>query len=114
MEIKSKISGNVLICYVQGELDHHTADEFRNYIDYNLENNAVKHLVLDLSRLEFMDSSGIGALIGRYKKVSSLGGKTAVANVNNQVGRLLKVSGIYDIITSYRNPEQALKELYEE
>lgn len=111
MEIKSKICGNVLICYVEGEIDHHTTDEFRNHIDYNMENNPLKHLVLDMSRLEFMDSSGIGALIGRYKKVSSLGGKMVIVNENKQVAKVFEISGIYDIIHSYSNLEQALKEL---
>ena len=73
MELTANITGNILICRVKGELDHHTAEEFRTFVDYNMENNPVKHLLLDLTHLSFMDSSGIGALIGRYKKVSSTG-----------------------------------------
>ena len=111
MEIKSKISGNTLICYVKGELDHHTCDHFRDYIDYNLENNPVKHLILDLSQLEFTDSSGIGVLIGRYKKVSGLGGKVAVVKEKRQVSKVFQISGIYEIIPSFSSIEQALKEL---
>ena len=111
MEIKSKIYRNVLICYVKGELDHHTAEEFKNYIDYTIENNPVKSLVLDLSGLEFMDSSGIGVLIGRYKKVSSLEGKVSMVKESRQVSKILEVSGIYDIIPSYSSLEMALKEL---
>jgi len=111
MEIKSKISGNVFICYVNGELDHHSTEEFRNYIDNNMENNPVKNLVLDMSWLQFMDSSGIGALIGRYKKINSFGGKMAIVNESKQVSKIFEVSGIYEIIPSYSNLNQALKEL---
>jgi stage II sporulation protein AA (anti-sigma F factor antagonist) len=111
MEISAKITGNVLICCVKGELDHHTADEFRNYIDYNLDNNPVKHLIIDVSELSFMDSSGIGVLLGRYKKVNGLGGKMAVVNENKQISRIFEVSGIYDIISAYSSVQQALKEL---
>ncbi|MDI6706447.1 MAG: anti-sigma F factor antagonist [Bacillota bacterium] len=111
MDISSKISGNTLICYIRGELDHHTANEIREYIDYNLENNPVKNLIIDMSELSFMDSSGIGVLIGRYKKVTALGGKTAVVNENKQISKVLEVSGIYDIIFSFPSIQQALNEL---
>jgi stage II sporulation protein AA (anti-sigma F factor antagonist) len=111
MELSARISGNVLICTVKGELDHHTAEEFRNFMDRNLANNPVKHLMLDLSGLSFMDSSGIGALIGRYKKVSSTGGKVVVVNENKQVSRVFKVSGIYEIISSYGSIRQAINDL---
>lgn len=111
MEVKSKISGNVLICYVKGELDHHTCEEFRNYVDYHLENNPVRHLILDLSGLDFTDSSGIGVIIGRYKKVTGLGGKMVVIGENKQVSKVFGVSGIYEIIPSRSSINDALKEL---
>ncbi len=108
MDITAKVSGNILICRIKGELDHHTAEEFRSFIDHNLENNPVKHLLLDMSELSFMDSSGIGALIGRYKKVSLAGGKVLIVNENKQVSRVFEVSGIYEIINSYGSIRQAL------
>jgi stage II sporulation protein AA (anti-sigma F factor antagonist) len=111
MDLSVERRGNVLICYVNGELDHHTADQFRDTIDYNLDNNPVKNLVIDMTELTFMDSSGIGALIGRYKKVKGLGGKLAVVNENRQVSKVFEVSGIYEIIPSYRDISLALKEL---
>ena len=91
MVIKSKIFGNVLICYVKGELDHHTACEFRNYIDSIIDNNNIKNLVIDMSKLEFLDSSGIGALIGRYKNINGLGGKVAIVDENKQASKMLEV-----------------------
>jgi stage II sporulation protein AA (anti-sigma F factor antagonist) len=111
MELQAKVSGSVLICTVTGELDHHTAEEFKTFVDYNLQNNPVKHLILDLSHLSFMDSSGIGAVIGRYKRVSSAGGRVVVANESKQVSRVFKVSGIYEIISSCGSIRQALNKL---
>lgn len=111
MDITSKVSGNIFICRVKGELDHHTAEEFRDYVDRGLENNPVKHLLLDFTHLSFMDSSGIGVLIGRYKKVSSAGGKVVVVNENKQVSRVFEVSGIYEIISSYSSISKAINDL---
>ena len=99
------------IVRLKGELDHHTAEEFRDFVDRGLENNPVKHLILDLTHLSFMDSSGIGVLIGRFKKVNFRGGKVAVVNENKQVSRVLEVSGIYDIIKSYSSISKAVNDL---
>ncbi|MGI6703497.1 MAG: anti-sigma F factor antagonist [Clostridia bacterium] len=111
MELTANITGNILICRVKGELDHHTAEEFRTFVDYNMENNPVKHLLLDLTHLSFMDSSGIGALIGRYKKVSSTGGRVMVVNENKQVSRVFEISGIYEIIKSYSSISKAINDI---
>jgi stage II sporulation protein AA (anti-sigma F factor antagonist) len=111
VELTANITGNILICRVKGELDHHTAEEFRTFVDYNMENNPVKHLLLDLTHLSFMDSSGIGALIGRYKKVSSTGGRVMVVNENKQVSRVFEISGIYEIIKSYSSISKAINDI---
>jgi stage II sporulation protein AA (anti-sigma F factor antagonist) len=111
VDLTAKITGNILICRVKGDLDHHTAEEFRTFVDYNLENNPVKHLLLDLTHLSFIDSSGIGTLIGRYKKVSSVGGKVVVVNENKQVSRVFEVSGIYEIISSYSSISKAINDI---
>ncbi len=111
MELTAKITGNILVCSARGELDHHSAEGFRTFVDYNMENNPVKHLLLDLTHLNFMDSSGIGALIGRYKKVSSAGGKVAIIKGNKQVTRVLEISGIYEIINFYDSINTAIKDI---
>lgn len=112
MEIDARVSGSVLICSVGGELDHHTAEEFKSFVDHHMANNPVKHLLLDLSRLSFMDSSGIGVLIGRYKRVKLSGGKVVVTNENKQVSRIFEISGIYEIISSYPSIDEALNNLH--
>ena len=111
MELSAKVTGNILICRIKGELDHHSAEEFRDFVDRRLENNPVKHLLLDFSHLSFMDSSGIGVLIGRYKKVTMLGGKVVVVNENKQISRVFEVSGIYEIINTYGSISKAINDL---
>jgi stage II sporulation protein AA (anti-sigma F factor antagonist) len=84
MDLTAKVTGNILICRVKGELDHHTAEEFRDFVDRGLENNPVKHLILDLTHLSFMDSSGIGVLIGRFKKVNLRGARLRLSMKTNR------------------------------
>lgn len=111
MHIEGKIKKNVLVISLGGELDHHRAGQVREYIDKFLENPTVKNLVLDTENLNFMDSSGLGVIIGRYKTISKRGGKLAVINVNSQIHRIFSVSGLYKIIKSYKGIEDALKDM---
>ena len=71
----------VLIVRLAGELDHHHAEKVRASIEAELEKGEFRHLVLNLARLEFMDSSGLGVILGRYKKVSQLGGKMILCSI---------------------------------
>ena len=70
----------------------------------------VKNIVFDFKDVSFMDSSGIGLIMGRYKKVMFIGGKAAVTNVGNAVDRIFKISGLYKIIEKYDTIQEALYE----
>ena len=64
------------------ELDHHITNEVRDGIDNILNTRPIKNIIFDFKNIRFMDSSGIGVIIGRYKKISNDGGKVSVINVN--------------------------------
>ena len=81
-----------------GELDHRAADALRGELDGLIENTGARRLVLDLSGLEFMDSSGVGLIIGRYKRMKRRGGSVAVAGVGPRIDKVLRVSGLYQIL----------------
>ena len=81
-----------------GELDHRAADALRGELDGLIENTGARRLVLDLSGLEFMDSSGVGLIIGRYKRMKRRGGSVAVAGVGPRIDKVLRVSGLYQIV----------------
>lgn len=83
---------------LSGDLDHNTAAQIRNDLDALIADPAVNRLVLDLSGLQFMDSSGIGMMIGRYKTMIRRGGSIAVRTGSSQVDRLMELSGLYQII----------------
>ncbi|MBB6216031.1 stage II sporulation protein AA (anti-sigma F factor antagonist) [Anaerosolibacter carboniphilus] len=100
-----------LVIKLDGELDHHTAEEIRDEIDREIDHYSVKNIIFDLSGMNFMDSSGIGVVIGRYKKVSKMGGEVAVININSRVERIFKMSGLFNIVKRFENKNQAVDSL---
>ena len=81
-----------------GELDHFSAEGVRRQLDELTEDRSIRYLILDLSGMTFMDSSGIGGIIGRYKRMAARGGGVRVFGANRQVDRLMELSGLYRIV----------------
>lgn len=106
-----EICQRCLIIRLNEELDHHIAIKIREKADRLIERNHIKHIIFDFSDSEFMDSAGIGVIMGRYKKVIFIGGRIAVASVNSAIDRIFKLSGLYKIIEKYDTVESALKNL---
>ena len=101
-------SGENLIVRISGELDHHTATTLKEETDKNITEE-IKNIIFDLSSLVFMDSSGIGFLMARYKKVSQKGGVAVIVSPTPQVKRILEMSGIMTIIKIAPDMKKALK-----
>ncbi|WP_058307527.1 anti-sigma F factor antagonist [Gracilibacillus massiliensis] len=89
---------DVLIVRLDGELDHHSAARLKIEWQERLQKKGIKHVILNLSELHFMDSSGLGVVLGRYKEVKQLGGEMIVCSVNPAVKRLFDMSGLFKII----------------
>lgn len=102
------IGHNLVICMAE-DLDHHNATFIKEQSDKLLNSKPIKNIIFDFSGTNFMDSSGIGVIMGRYKKVMLTGGKAAVTGVNVSVDRILKLSGLYKIIPRFDTIEDALK-----
>lgn len=98
MQVSFEKDAGIITAKIAGELDHHTAGHLRDKIDKEIAKNGVKELILDLANLTFMDSSGIGVIIGRYKNIKALGGKLFIKNPNLQIDKLLSISGIKKIV----------------
>lgn len=98
MEIKMENIGTTLVVKVAGEIDHHTAPELKDEIDREINLRNIINLVLDFDGVSFMDSSGIGVLIGRYKQIQARGGRTMVIRVRPQVDKILEISGLKKIL----------------
>ncbi len=99
MEVYSKYEGSNLIFNLVGELDEHSAEIVRTRIDCTVAQNNFNDVILDLSRLAFMDSTGIGVIIGRYKLIKQKGKRLFVKNPSITVDKIFKMSGLYQIIS---------------
>lgn len=98
MEEKFQIMDNCLVVRVPEELDHHESVYLRECADRLLLDERVENVIFDFQETQFMDSSGIGMIVGRYKKVSCFGGKVFIANAGKRVKKILLLSGLEDMI----------------
>ena len=98
MEVNSKIYMETLYLQVSGELDEHTAHYARASMDEQMEAGGFKQVIIDLSQLDFMDSTGIGVLIGRYKKMKQAGKPIFISNPSAQADKILKMTALYDVM----------------
>ena len=97
MKMWSEKNGNTIKVFYRGDVDEHSAYELRTYLD-KLIASGVNSLELSLKYVDFMDSTGIGMLLGRYKKTSKLRIPFSVRDVNAQIEKIFKLSGIYTVI----------------
>lgn len=98
MQLKNRLHKNILYISLDGELDEHTAEYTRINLDRMLSATQAMQIVIDLANLRFMDSTGIGVLIGRYKKMKDRNVPIYVANPSSQAERIFKMTGLYQII----------------
>lgn len=113
MEISVHVKNKTLIASLKGDLDHHSAKEVKDMIEEVIKNRGTENLIFDLSNLSFMDSSGIGVVVGRYKLVSNMGGRVAIIRGSSSIDRLLKMSGITKIIDTFDSVNVALNKIQE-
>lgn len=106
-------NGQVLVIRPEKDLDHHYAIQVRKEADEWIDQGLVQNLLFDFSEIHFMDSSGIGVIMGRYKKVIFQGGRIACCGVGKEVDRILTVSGLYRIMPCYPGKAEALQALRE-
>ena len=92
-----KTRGTVTV-RLSGDLDHAVARRLRAEPDELLDDPKVRRLVFDLTGLSFMDSSGIGMILGRYRLMSGRGGTVAVKCDNRQINRIFEMSGIWQLV----------------
>ncbi len=93
-----EVKKNGLVVRLTGELDHSAAEGLRRELDRLIAETGAKQLLLDLSGLTFMDSSGIGLIIGRYKKMARRGGSVAVIAANRRIDKLFDMAGLYQLV----------------
>ena len=108
MEECFKISGTNLTIVVPRVLDHHNAEYIRQAADKILQSKNIRSIVFDFGKTSFMDSSGIGMIMGRYKNIRFTGGTVIAVRVNERIRRILTLSGVYKVIDIYEGlPKQS-------
>ena len=98
MNIDYNEKDKLLTFEVTEEIDHHWSEKIRRQVDDEIERFIPKKVIFDFDKVTFMDSAGIGMLIGRYKSVKMLGGNLELVNVKNNIRKILEMSGIPKII----------------
>lgn len=111
MQIEFYMLDSTLIVALTGEIDHHTCVAIREAVDKTYQKKRAKNLLFDFEKVTFMDSSGIGMLMGRYRVVAIGGGKIGLYNVPKDIEKVLKMANIYKLMKAYSNKQEALKEL---
>lgn len=97
--MKIQFDDDTLYCRLSGEIDHHTALPIRLETDEKIESCRPKLVVLDFSDVSFMDSSGIGLVMGRYKLVNEFGGRLEVTGLSGNSYKVMRLAGLDRIAT---------------
>ncbi|SES62418.1 STAS domain-containing protein [Anaerobranca gottschalkii] len=113
MKVVVRYENKFMIASLVGELDHHTAVEVREVLQKEIQKEITTKVILDLKGLKFMDSSGVGVILGRYKELDKLGGKLVVTGLNDTVKKIFQISGLNKIIKVFDDIPQGMKFLKE-
>lgn len=92
--VQTDYKNEILTVYLSGEIDHNRAADIRSSIDSRINSTRPKRLELDFSKVSFMDSSGIGLIMGRYRAVGLVGGELRIKNIPENLTRIIELSGV--------------------
>ena len=112
MEFKYELENGCLTIRVPKELDHHCATQLRAEADLLIDSYRVNKLVFDFAGTEFMDSSGIGLVLGRVRKIHPINGKVYLFGGNELIQKMWEMAGILNLVTVLDSIEK-VKEVYE-
>ncbi|HOL15553.1 MAG TPA: anti-sigma F factor antagonist [Bacillota bacterium] len=111
MKIEIEQRQAVLLVRLTGELDHHHAEQLREKLDREIASRPSGAVLFNLGGLTFMDSSGVGVLLGRYRKIDAAGGRVAVCEAPAVISRITEISGLARIIPFFDREADALQHL---
>ena len=107
------VQRELMFVNLTGELDQSTTQKVRERLMHSLKSNDVKHIVFNLKGLNFMDSSGIGVILGRYNQIKDVGGRVFVVGMNSVVSKVFFMSGLNQIITIIEDEAHVMRILEE-
>lgn len=98
LKVKYNEKDKLLFLEITEEIDHHSSEKIRTRADFEIQKYIPKILIMDFTNVNFMDSAGIGMVIGRYKTANMFGGKMFISNVSPNVKKVFEMSGVTKII----------------
>jgi len=98
MQVKTTRRGQRITACLQGELDHHSAKTLREELDRLIADPSVQELELNMAEVPFMDSSGLGVVLGRYRALTARGGRLLLSGVTTPIDRIFRMSGLYTLV----------------
>ena len=99
MPVRIENQDGIITAFIMGDIDHHSAKEIRETIDFSLESSLPEILVLDFKDVTFMDSSGIGLVMGRNKLMQSMDGELRIQNVSSHMKKVMRLAGLDKLAT---------------
>ncbi|SFU98604.1 anti-sigma F factor antagonist [Alicyclobacillus macrosporangiidus] len=113
MSIETNVKDGILVVRLRGDLDHHAVESIRDQIEAALEETHYRGLVLSFRGIEFMDSSGLGLILGRYRTLSQRGGRMAICEITAPLRRIFEMSGLLKILPVYDREDGAIRAVKE-
>lgn len=98
MATEYKIENRILYIYLDEDLDHHLAKKIKHKCDIILKSYPIKDIEFDFTRSGFIDSSGIGVILGRYRQVQAMGGNVKISHMNPSVKRIIHMAGLHQLV----------------
>ena len=99
MNVKHLVDEKTLVVEITEEINHHLVEKMKRRIDYEIQKLFPRKIIFDFNRVIFMDSAGIGLLLGRYKTAIAYGAKIELINVKDKIKDILVMSGISKVMT---------------
>lgn len=108
-EMKIGLMNNALVVKFIGDVDNLVCESYKNKLETIIDENKYKKVIMDFTNVTFIDSSGLGLILGRYNQLKKYHGNLYVSGVNRQTEKIFNIAGIWTIMERYDNVEQALK-----
>ena len=108
-KIKFDLINKNLVIKINADIDHHIAIKIKNKLEREFKLLNCDNIIFDLKDVNFMDSSGIGMIIGRYKELEKTGGKVYIINLNPNLNSIIEISGLKKIINFRDSLDSILK-----
>ena len=108
-EMKLGIANNALVVKFIGDVDNLVCTSYKNKLETIIDENKYKKVIMDFSNVTFIDSSGLGLILGRYNQLKKHNGSLYMTGVNKQTEKIFNIAGIWTITSRYESLEEALK-----